>query len=116
MKDANDALLVFMLFGRNDDRDSLWYRILNSTHPSMELSALCNEVFEVASADSEPVESRDIPLLESCYDDLYNSGPGHGLGYLGELYAARKRSQRPLKARMGRVPREIAVLFPEEPR
>jgi hypothetical protein len=59
-------------------------------------SAQCSDIFEWATADAEGIETeQDIDLLRQCLAELSEADQRHGRHYLAELYAARKRHQRP---------------------
>lgn len=60
------------------------------------LSVRCSDVFEWGTADGEDIETdEDVELLRQCLADLNEASEDYGDCYLPELYAARRRRQRP---------------------
>ena len=91
-----EAVAVFAAFEAADNYESLMWRVdMKSSDRDVRLLALCNDFFHYAAADCEEITAADVPLLESCLADLRETGDEH---YLAELFAARKRRLRPLKA------------------
>jgi hypothetical protein len=74
-------------------------------------SADCSDTFAWGTADSEQIDESDMPLLRRCFDDLRAV---HGEWVLGELYAARKRGERPMHRWMKRETPDVQALFPVE--
>jgi hypothetical protein len=83
---------------------------------------VCNDTFAPASADAEPLETQtDLSRLYSAMRDLQRvekENPGSvAVAYLPELYAARRRKQRPMRRWLEQVCGHPAVreLFLEIP-
>lgn len=88
---------VMWLFGFPDGADAssdlrFWWR---TDHEPMTLFALCSDVFHWATADLESITEDDMPLLRGCFEDL---AALDDLLWLPELFAARKRGMRPMRA------------------
>jgi hypothetical protein len=66
---------------------------------SINLFVNCNDLFEWACADAEPITKEDMELFEQTAIDLlqleYDGTCSHATCYLPELYASRKRGMRP---------------------
>lgn len=55
-----------------------------------------NDTFSFATADCEPISTReDVAVLRSCIEDLKATGDDLWDCYVEQLYAARKRGERP---------------------
>ena len=65
-------------------------------------SAMCSDTFAWGSADAEPIDPADLPLLDKCFTDLDAIG-GIALCHLPELYASRKRGTRPMNRWMTKI-------------
>lgn len=80
---------VFAIFEKAECRESLLWRVLND---SIEFSADVSDVFAWGGADAETIGYQDLPLLVETWADLTHLDK---LVWLPELYAARKRGERP---------------------
>jgi hypothetical protein len=90
---------------------------------SVHLLVNCGDLFYWATADAEPLEIEDLPVLRQCLTDLQAADPMDGDCYLWELYCCRKRGMRPQwpfgrtydRAIEGyandRIPRSVRALF-----
>lgn len=85
---------VLDVFNRADSYESLLWR---RTDAGMRFAAMCSDTFHWASADAEPIEPEDVPLLRQCLEDLRAADPQLGECDLPELFAARKRGLRPMR-------------------
>ena len=84
---------VLAAFDRCDCHDSLFWRTPATGWATTALMATCSDTFYWASADAEDITPADLPLLQSCVDDLMAIDEGL---YLPMLYACRKRKMRPM--------------------
>jgi len=71
--------------------DNLWW------DEELNFYIMCSDLFSIASADCEPIESmEDVNLLNDCILECETAKEYHGVvGFL--LYCARKRKSRPIK-------------------
>jgi hypothetical protein len=89
------AAEIMCLFGFPDGADcadSLWWR---SDGGVIKLFAQCSDLFMWATADVEPIEPEDMPLLRQSFADLQEVDATY---WLAELFACRKRGHAPQKA------------------
>lgn len=79
--------------------------------------AMCSDMFFWAGADAEEITPADLPLWRRTMEDLRALPNWDGCGWLGELYACRKRQMRPMNAwfraceKNNRLPVATRVLF-----
>lgn len=69
----------------------------------------CSDFFQWASADMEKVTPNTIGLLKQAIADVRAIDPDSWLG--GELYAARQRKKRPMKAWYRHTPEPLHAMF-----
>lgn len=92
LKARNDYVVAVLgTYQRADLFDDLWWRVEDGR---VSFSAMCSDLFVWASADSEPIELHDAPLLERCLADLQAVDATE---HLAALFAARKRGMRPMR-------------------
>lgn len=96
MKELSPAMirrLLVVMEGGDYTGDLFWHVNVDGT---LGFSANCSDFFEWASADTEPIETReDVRLLEVCLKDLQEAaGESYPL-WVTELYSARRRNARP---------------------
>jgi hypothetical protein len=77
-----------------DTPDSLMWR---TTGGATHLYLLCSDTFAPATADCEPLEPEDMPLLRQTLTDLARN---RDECFLAELFVARKRGASPMSAWM----------------
>lgn len=93
LSDAAEAMSKYIadvmgLFATAENFDGMiWYV---GADRSVTFFARCPNLFRHGEEDVEPIRAEDIALLEQCLADL-----GTWSGLLPELFAARKRGQRP---------------------
>jgi hypothetical protein len=102
---AAEVMTIFGFPYGADMGGELWWR----TEPdgTIYLAAMCNDTFDYATADCERIEEEDMPLLRQCLDELRRIDCEE---HLAELFVARKRNRRPLRAHRSN---ELQALFPE---
>lgn len=92
LKTRNDYVAAVLgAYQRADLFDDLWWRVDDGR---VSFSAMCSDLFVWASADSEPIDLQDVPLLECCLADLQAVDATE---HLAALFAARKRDMRPMR-------------------
>jgi hypothetical protein len=107
VSDQLDYILrVLRLFQKIDTGGLLWH----VDGDQVRFSADCSDCFAWASADAEPVDPGDLDDLGRAYKDLH-SLPGGEEIWTTELYAARKRGERPMPRFMQEVPEAVRPLF-----
>lgn len=89
-----------------DATDSLWWSF---TDGKPQLYAKCSDFFEWGTADNEEIHPEDLDLLEQCVKDVTELD--HTNMWAGELFAARKRKQRPQGACYKHLPEALWPLF-----
>ena len=90
-----EAAAIFRIWERADiGSDGLHWKVAGDFNRDMRLFAICSDVFHWATADLEEITHQDEALLGHCAADL--DGPEQA--YLPELFAARKRGMRPMRA------------------
>lgn len=102
-----EAMWLFGFPDGADCPDALWWRTDDHTITPY---VNCNDLFWWGTADCEPVEAEDMPLLRKTFDDLKNLGAKY---YLPDLFCARKREMRPQKPWLDRVEPKVLELFLE---
>lgn len=115
---------VLAIFAEADAREELFWK--PDDDGRILFFAMCNDWFWWATADCEPIEPQDVPLLRQTLTDLQalpgaDDGAWDGI-YLSSLYASRKRQMRPMIQVFtdeNKVPEAVAELLracgPERP-
>lgn len=88
-------LRVLTVYERAESSDLMW-RVEGDT---VRFSAICSDTFGWALADAENIEVDDLELLERTLDDL-QAADHYGDCWVSELFAARKRGERPMNRYM----------------
>lgn len=99
---AKYALAVLSVFAAADCHEGVIWHVRDNR---VFFSAMCSDTFAWGTADAEPIEPADIPLLDKCFADLDAIG-GVALCYVPELYASRKRGTRPMNRWMSKILRD----------
>lgn len=93
---------VLRILEAADYFDGLMWRVRDG---KATFALLCSDTFWWASADCEEIRPEDLPLLWQCWQDLKAIQDADRLSLalcdLPELYAARKRGMRPMRAWLG---------------
>lgn len=91
-----------------DNNAALCWRLDNEYAPII-FFADVSDVFRWGTSDMEDIRSEDVPLLEQAYADVVRVGGD--VGWVGDLYAARKRGLRPQGAMYSMIPTSLWPLF-----
>lgn len=89
-----------------DNTDSLWWNFVDG---KIRMYAQCSDFFEWGTADREEILPEDLDLLEQCVKDVTELDRTNM--YAGDLFAARKRKQRPQGACYKNLPESLWPLF-----
>jgi hypothetical protein len=103
---TDDFVLRVLKAFEFDNTDSLWWRFDGD---KVRLFAQCSDFFEWGTADLEEILPEDVDLLEQCVKDVIELDRTNM--YAGELFAARKRKQRPQGACYKNLPESLWPLF-----
>jgi len=98
---------VLAVFAEADDYESLLWRVRGD---DVWFSAQCSDFFHWASADAEPIEPDDLPLLRETFADLA-AVKGEPTFLLAHLFAARKRGMRPMRLYLQQTLDAVVALF-----
>ena len=101
-----DLLELFAITG-TDSCDYLSWRVTYAHEdPPNTLRFLvnCSDTYAWATADCEPVEPDDIPLLKQALEDCRAADPKYGDSYFTDLWISRKRGMRPMRLWLGTHP------------
>jgi len=82
---------ILAVYDACDERDGLTWRV---DQGEVTFLAVCSDCFWWATADVEPIAAEDIPLLQRTASELKDMDQM----WLSELFAARKRGMRPMRA------------------
>lgn len=99
------VLEVLTIFDRCDTHSTFFWRVYPD---GLRLLANCSDIFWWGSADCEEITPNDLPLLRSCAGDLKAIDEEM---WLAELYAARRRGDRPQGAVLQHASPELVDLF-----
>jgi hypothetical protein len=104
------AAEVMVIFGFPHGADAPDFMLWRSYDDGrIELFADCSDTFAWATADSELIEEKDMPLLRQCFDDLC-AVDDSGME-LAALFAARKRKAVPIVKYLATVKADVRPLF-----
>lgn len=107
MSDQLDYILrVLRAFQKADSGDLLWH----VDGDQVRFSANCSDVFAWGTADAEPIDPPDLDALEKALADLVATHDRDEI-WVGELYAARRRGERPMNRYVELLPPAVRPLF-----
>lgn len=92
---------VLRIFRELDIEDELYWRFGKNGEPIFWV--LCSDFFMWGCADGEDITPDDIPLLKQCIEDLKVTEAQTWQLDVGLLFAARKRSMRPMRLWLKRL-------------
>lgn len=92
----------------SDAATSLWWRV-DGDYAPITFFVHVSDVFRWDTADLERIDPVDVPLLEKTAADIQQIGEGEA--WIAELYAARKRKERPQHAFYHHIPAALHGAF-----
>jgi len=97
--------------------EGLWWRYGegpddHTSESGLRFYAQCSDTFDWATADCEEITPERLPALEQAKTDLRNvDGGWRNDMWLGELYSARVRNRRPMRAFLKGLQPQVRALF-----